>query len=487
MVKGRVHRGVGPELVGLCLSALCLSALAMAPARAKTHHHHHYVVPSGPAAAVSTAYQPSAGFGPTSPGVSSILIDAQSGAMISGVGQDVPRYPASLTKLMTLDLAFQALAQGRIALDTQIPISYHAQSVEPVKLGLVAGQTIAVQDAILAMTTMSANDAATALGEYLGGGSELQCAAMMTMRAHALGMAQTQFANASGLPNPNQVTTARDLSILARDIVVNYPQFQSFFEVTSFNFRGRQVFSNNHMLRTYAGATGMKTGYTDLARHNLITSAMRNGRELIGVELHEPDWGSTYAQMTAMLDSGFGVAPGSPMQGTIVASAVRTPAAQAYQPPADTLPGFAAPLPATSRANLADRPAQLAAAQVTAAERPTFASNLPVPPPSAPVQRVANSAHGTVLGGWVAQLGMYTHMAKARTEAIAARQLRGVGVARIARVQHHGQTMWTAQLAGLSFHAAHATCDAMAARGTACHVLAPQADHLAMLTSDSGT
>jgi D-alanyl-D-alanine carboxypeptidase len=364
---------------------------------------------------------------------------------------------------MTLDLAFQALAQGRISLDTQIPVSYHAESVEPVKLGLIAGQYISVQDAVLAMTTMSANDAATALGEYLGGGSEAQCAAMMTARAHALGMAQTQFANASGLPNPNQVTTARDLSILARDIVVNYPQFQSFFEVTSFNYRGRQVFSNNHMLRTYAGATGMKTGYTDLARHNLVTSAMRNGRELIGVELHEPDWGSTYAQMTAMLNSGF--AGGAPDQGTQVASAAPVP--QASIPTVQQIAG----LPVSQ----------------AAARRVTRATVLPAPPPSAPVQRVAARTHGTVLGGWVAQLGVYTRMAKARTEAVAMQQMRGVGIARIARVQRHGQTMWTAQLAGLTYHAAHETCDAMAARGTACHVLAPSTDHLAMLDTGSGT
>jgi D-alanyl-D-alanine carboxypeptidase len=388
--------------------------------------------------------------------------------MIYGQGADVPRYPASLTKLMTLDLAFQALAQGRMSLDTQIPVSYHAQSVEPVKLGLVAGQSIAVQDAILAMTTMSANDAATALGEYLGGGSEAQCAEMMTMRAHALGMAQTQFANASGLPNPNQVTTARDLSILARDIVVNYPQFQGFFEVTSFNFEGHEVYSNNQMLKTYVGATGMKTGYTDLARHNLVTSATRNGRELIGVVLHEPSWGMTYAQMTAMLNTGFG--GGAPDQGTQVASAA---------------PMTAAPMP------------QMAPVAVQSAQSPSLpqisnlpdeqAASLPPPPPAAPVQRVASRVHGAVLGGWVAQLGAFTHMAKARHVAIAMRQMRGVGIARIARVERHGQTLWTAQLAGLSYHAAHETCDVMAARGASCRVLAPSADHLAMLTSDSGT
>ena len=462
------HRGVLPGMTGLCFAAL-----AAMPAAAKTHHHHHYIVPAPAATDDDQAYQPSASFGPTSPGVSSILIDAQTGAVISGQGQDVPRYPASLTKLMTLDLAFLALSQGRLSLDTQIPVSYHAQSVEPVKLGLVAGQTIAVQDAILAMTTMSANDAATALGEYLGGGSELQCAQMMTMRAHALGMAQTQFANASGLPNPNQVTTARDLSLLARDIVVNYPQFQSFFEVTSFNYRGRQVYSNNHMLKTYAGATGMKTGYTDLARHNLVTSALRNGRELIGVEMHEPDWGSTYLQMTAMLDAGFG--GGSPVQGTQIASAAPVPAA--------------APRPAAAQAYV-PTVQQLAALPVQQASAHGVTPAVKIPAAAAPVQRVASrsaAAHGTVLGGWVAQLGVYTRMAKARTEAVAVQQMRGVGVARIARVQRHGQTMWTAQLAGLTYHAAHQTCDALAARGTSCRVLAPSTDHLAMLTDDSGT
>jgi D-alanyl-D-alanine carboxypeptidase len=466
MMKGRGHRGVLPGLAWLCLSAL-----AAMPACAKTHHHHHYYVMPAPAPVTDTADDLSGtGFGPTSPGVSTILIDAQSGVMLSGQGQDVPRYPASLTKLMTLDLAFQELAQGRISLDTQIPVSYHAESVEPVKLGLIAGQYISVQDAILAMTTMSANDAATALGEYLGDGSEAQCAVMMTARAHALGMAQTQFANASGLPNPGQVTTARDLSVLARDIVVNYPQFQSFFEVTSFNYRGHEVFSNNHMLQSYAGTTGMKTGYTDLARHNLVTSADRNGRELIGVVLHEPSWGMTYEQMTAMLNSGF--AGGSPMQGTEVASAVPV------QVPAQPVPQAYVP---TVR-QIAGLPVQQAAVRGVAS-----VAELPPPPPAAPVQRVAARVHGSVIGGWVAQLGVYTRMAKARTEAVAMQQMRGVGIARIARVQRHGQTMWTAQLAGLTYHAAHETCDVMAARGASCHVLAPSTDHLAMLDTSSGT
>src|ERR1700722_8309570 len=216
-------------LLGLCTA----SGWATQPAAAEPHHHHlrhhhHYV-------AYHAWHQPeieppSAGFGPTYPGPSLLVMDAASGRVLSESGADIPRSPASLTKLMTLDLAFQALRNGKLTLGTQLPVSEEAAAVEPVKLGLQPGDTIAVHDAILAMTTMSANDAATALGEYLGGGSEARVAEMMTLRAHALGMAQTHFANPSGLPDPTQVTTARDMAILARDIVVHFPEDQPFFE-----------------------------------------------------------------------------------------------------------------------------------------------------------------------------------------------------------------------------------------------------------------
>ena len=365
--------------------------------------------------------------------------------MIAQNGADVPRYPASLTKLMTLDLAFQALRDGRMTLDTQIPVSYHASAVEPVKLGLQPGSSLSVRQAILAMTTMSANDAATALGEYLGGGSEDRCAQMMTLRAHALGMAQTEFYNASGLPNPYQVTTARDLSILARDIVVSFPDDQQYFEVQEFDFNGRSVYSNNSMLKTYPGATGMKTGYTILARHNLVTSADRNGQVLIGVVLHEPSWGTTYQQMTAMLDTGFG--------GHLAGGNTANMAVAANQPPV-------AP------------PAQNPPLQTVASQQRHPAAPLPLGKRTKPAIQLA--------GNWTAQLGIYARQSKARTAALAVRQMRGVGVARIARVQLHGKTLWTAQLAGLSLAAAHETCSALAARGDACHVIAPAADHLAM-------
>ena len=431
----------------LAALGLCLSTFAAHSAEAYSRHHHklaaaHSYHHTHVYASHFAPLPPSAGFGPTAPGVSSIVIDAADGQVISQAGADIPRYPASLTKLMTLDLAFQALRDGRLSLDTAIPVSYHAASVEPVKLGLRPGSTITVRQAILAMTTMSANDAATALGEYLGGGSEERCAQMMTLRAHALGMAQTEYYNASGLPNPDQITTARDIGILARDIVVNFPDDQPFFEVQEFDFNGHQVYSNNQMLKTYAGATGMKTGYTDLARHNLVTSAMRNGRVLIGVELHEPSWGATYQQMTAMLDDGFGghIDGGN----TLVA---------ANQPPAAAAPAFSAPVVRT----VASQQHQ----------------------PAAPLA-VASRAKPQYIGGWIAQLGLYTRMSRARVEALAVQQMRGVGVPRIARVERHGKVLWTAQLAGLTHSAAHETCDALAARGDSCLIIAPSTDHLAM-------
>lgn len=423
------------RLAFLAAAALYLAGLtAPLPAFAREKHHYHRTHHTS---AVSS------GYGPTAPGASAILINASSGQIISSEGADTPRYPASLTKLMTLDLAFQALDQRRMTLDTQIPVSAHAASVEPVKLGLRPGDTISVRDAILAMTTMSANDAATALGEYLGGGSEARCAQMMTLRAHALGMAQTEFFNASGLPNPNQVTTARDMALLARDIVLHYPQFQTFFEVTSFDFHGRKVFSNNRMLKSYSGATGMKTGYTNLARHNLVTSADRNGKELIGVVLHEPSWGHAYGQMTAMLDDGFGGHVAMTKEMVADASNPAKPHMTVHLPPVETV----------------------------ASRTPMHATKLPDStrqPPSA-------TKH------WVAQLGLYYYKTNARLAALKARKLHGQGVAQIRHVRRNGKDLWLAQLTGLTFDGAHDTCKAMTAHGRQCDVQSLQGDHLAML------
>jgi D-alanyl-D-alanine carboxypeptidase len=290
---------------------------------------------------------------------------------------------------------------------------------------------------------------------------------MMTLRAHALGMAQTQFYNASGLPNPNQVTTARDLSILARDIVTTFPQDQQFFEVQKFSLNGRMIYSNNQMLKIYPGATGMKTGYTTLARHNLVTSAERNGHTLIGIVLHEPSWGSSYSQMTAMLNNGFGQ--------TMVAS--NQPAANTTVTAPATAPVNAGPSFIASAAAATIRPASADTGHARQRAQPIqLATNQPGP----------QSVTRDMIPGWTAAVGTFTHMDAARARAISVQRMRGVGIARIAKLQSHGRTLWTAQLAGLTHNAAHATCSVLTARRTACTIIAPQSDHLASRSQSDG-
>jgi D-alanyl-D-alanine carboxypeptidase len=239
-----------------------------------------------------------------SPRYSSVVLDAATGNVVSAINPDEPRYPASLTKMMTLYLAFEALRDRRIALDQLVPVSAHAASMEPSKLGLVPGSRLTVEEAVLALVTKSANDAASALGELLGG-TEEQFGQIMTLRARSLGMTQTVFRNASGLPDPEQVTTARDLAVLARHLVQDFPAEYHYFSVPSFVFHGRVIPNHDHMLQTYPGADGIKTGYIVASGFNLVTSAKRGDVRLIGVVLGAARAAERDENMAALLDAGF--------------------------------------------------------------------------------------------------------------------------------------------------------------------------------------
>ena len=206
----------------------------------------------------------------------SIVMDAGSGNVLSAASADEPRYPASLTKMMTLYMVFEALRDRRISLDQYVPVSSHAASMSPSKLGLLPGMPLTVEQAMLGMVTKSANDAAAALGELLGG-DEDRFAQMMTLRARAIGMARTTFRNASGLPDFNQVTTARDMSILMRHLVQDFPLYYSYLDTPQFSFRGRVIPNHVSMLQTYPGADGGKTGWIEASGHNLALSAVRGG------------------------------------------------------------------------------------------------------------------------------------------------------------------------------------------------------------------
>jgi len=236
---------------------------------------------------------------------SSIVVEAASGQVLESAAPDTPRHPASLTKLMTLYMAFEALRDRRIALDQYVPVSAHAASMAPTKLGLLPGTRITVDQAILGLVTKSANDAAAALGEMLGG-SEDRFAQMMTLRARALGMTHTTFMNASGLPDPDQWTTARDMAVLARRLISGFPGEYRYFSTPSFTWQRRVIANHDHLLRSYPGADGMKTGYTQASGYNLVTSAMRGGVRLVGVVLGAASGGERDAHMMTLLDQGYG-------------------------------------------------------------------------------------------------------------------------------------------------------------------------------------
>ena len=236
--------------------------------------------------------------------ISSVVVDAGTGNVLQQDAPTLQRFPASLTKLMTLYMVFEALRDRRITLDQAVPVSDYAASVIPSKLGLLPGTYITVEQSILALVTKSANDAATALGEMLGG-DEQRFGQMMTLRARALGMSQTTFRNASGLPDPDQLTTASDLALLARHLIADFPDQYHYFSVPGFWFHGRMVPNHDGMLRSYPGADGLKTGFTDAAGCNLVTSAVRGNVRLIGVVLGAQNNTQRAAVMTSLLNQGF--------------------------------------------------------------------------------------------------------------------------------------------------------------------------------------
>jgi len=253
---------------------------------------------------------------------SAIIVDVQSKTVLYADDPDAPRYPASLTKMMTLYLAFDALDKGRIGLQQPIKVSAHAAAQPPSSLGLRTGEILTVEQAILAVVTKSANDAAVGLAEALAD-SERDFAEKMTARARSLGMNNTTFRNASGLPNKSQRTTARDMATLAMALWNNHRKYYHYFATTGFSFDGRNYTSHNHLLTSYEGADGIKTGYIGASGFNLVASAQRNGRRLVGVVFGGNTIATRDKLMRHLLDRGFARSP----QDVDIRSASKTPSA----------------------------------------------------------------------------------------------------------------------------------------------------------------
>jgi D-alanyl-D-alanine carboxypeptidase len=254
-----------------------------AEARRYKHRRHHHVV--------RESY---------SPQFSSIIVDGNSGAVLSSNNPDGIRRPASLTKIMTLYLLFERLDAGKMKLDTEMEVSEHASEQAPTKLGLKPGQTLKVEDAIKGLVTRSANDAAVVIAEAIAG-DEDEFAKLMTRKARALGMSKTTYRNASGLPNDEQLTTARDQATLGRAIQDRYPRYYRYFATTVFNYRGQSIRNHNRLLGNVEGVDGIKTGYTHASGFNLVSSMRRGNRHLVGVVLGGRSGGSRDATMRNLL------------------------------------------------------------------------------------------------------------------------------------------------------------------------------------------
>ena len=273
--EDRERRALGPVL------ARCLGAIAIAVSAAAA------LAPAPAAAKYAT-----------------LVMDAETGRVLHSVNADTRNYPASLTKMMTLYMVFHALDEGRWSLDEHLPISARAARQPASKLGLARGRTVSVRDAIYALVTKSANDVATAIAEAMAGGDR-NFARMMTAEARKLGMSRTTFRNSSGLPHSRQMSTARDMAILARALLTRYPHYYHYFATRQFTFDGVTYKNHNDLLSTYEGTDGIKTGYIRSSGYNLVASVKRGDYRVIGVVFGGRSPKARDRHMVRILDKGF--------------------------------------------------------------------------------------------------------------------------------------------------------------------------------------
>lgn len=418
-----------------------------------------------------------------------VVMDARDGRILHAENADARLHPASLTKMMTLYLVFEALQSGRLKPDQMVTISANAAAEPPTRLGLRAGQKARVMDLVRAAAVKSANDAATALGEAVGG-SEREFGRMMTARAAALGMRNSSFRNAHGLSLSGHYSSARDMAILGRRLFYDFPQYYPIFGRTEVKSTGRTLYTTNRMLQTYRGADGIKTGYTNAAGYNLVASAERGEERVIAVVFGGRSSRTRNARVAELLDLGFRTAPAA--VAVVRPRPLADPAVVAVQrprprgTPPDTLLarsvealGNAVAGPAAA----AERPAPpivapVAAAPVVVASAAAVPrSDRPRAKPFAPIAVATKAQSATpARAGWAVQLGAFKD--KTYAQRIAARMakaglapLRGAKPA-VTRTQVSGVTLYRARLTGLTRAKAEAACDALRARNQRCQAVA---------------
>ncbi|HEX4197139.1 MAG TPA: serine hydrolase [Caulobacteraceae bacterium] len=443
--------------------------------------------------AVSSA-QAQAPFFTSAPRYASIVMDAGNGEVLYQRNADSPRYPASISKIMTLYLTFEALASGRIRPNDIIVVSPHAASMAPSKLGLRPGETITVDDAMHAVAVHSANDMAVALAEKIGG-SEARFATLMTLRAQELGMTGTHYVNASGLPDPRQISTARDIATLSRAVMRDYPQYYHYFSIRSFDYHGLVMNNHNGMLGRTPGVDGLKTGYIGASGFNLAASAVRDNRRLIVVVLGGSSSAARDAHVADLFDAGFSVLGHRAIgQNITVADNLKEPApiGQVVRPPTEQGSGEQAGVQivltdATPAHHLVSRdvpeelgpprvdrggpPAQTPDRPMTRAERRQAAREAKL----AKAEKPRAKAREQEDAAYAVQIGAYKHKGEAH-DALASLQQRyseKLGAADH-DVQSAGHGYYRARFSGLSAAEAKRACNALHAHHQTCVVVTPE-------------
>jgi D-alanyl-D-alanine carboxypeptidase len=416
--------------LGLMALFAATAVTSSADARSRRHqvrHHRHHV-----AASYDPAY-------------ASIVVDANSGKVMEADNADKLRHPASLSKMMTLYLLFERLHEGKIKLSSGMDVSEHAAAQAPTKLDLKPGQHLSVEDAIKAIVTKSANDAAVVVAEALGG-SEIEFARMMTAKAHALGMTHTNYHNASGLPDNRQLTTARDQAILARALQDRFPKYFHYFSTRTFVYRGKAMRNHNHLLGRVDGVDGIKTGYIHDSGFNIAVDVRRNHRHLVVVVFGGRTAGARDAHVLGLINSNIRIASATRTAPMVVEgweSKTKVAAASPLPRTPPPAPGSTAPIKPRPVQTVLVQPAAKESAALSplapaahtlkplpaGADRPTVTTvatikraPMPQPKPYALASLPAKTAATTTdvaaktHGGWMIQVGAFDdeHDAKLR-------------------------------------------------------------------------
>ncbi len=388
----------------------------------------------------------------------SIIVDADSLEILHARQIDGLRYPASLTKMMTLYLVFDALERGEITPDERLPVSARAANAAPVKLNLKRGQTITTREAIQALTIVSANDAAVVLAERLGG-TEPEFARLMTAKAKALGMQRTVFHNANGLPDPGQLTTARDMAKLASALLRNHAKYYHYFGQRTFVWHGHTYRNHNTLLGRVEGVDGFKTGYTNASGYNLVISAKRGAHRMIAVVLGGASGRSRDQHMADLIERGFAVQkqleqerPANPVAALSADERV-TSVIRKEEPPTDRINAF------TLRAAY-NSPRRMV--RVVDEGRTSVPFVIPNARPTE---------------NWSIQIGAYSQSDIARQAGLMVMADATTGLSRaklrIEPARTRGRQIYRARLTGLSFSRANTSCKLLQTRGQPCLVIAP--------------